>query len=233
MIRDLERSNRDLRQFADLASRELREPLRTMRGFVDSLLEGNRAKLNQAALNQAELVQSGAQRMEALLDGIVALSSQGELHLGPVKLGQVIDEAIGNLNQQVKEAGAQVDFGGLFLSELPGIEGDWTQLVRVVQNLVSNAIQFRTAEPVRIQIDCEQGSAGDCLLSVTDNGQGIPASERERVFELFSNPAATQEGRGIGLPLCRRIIELHGGKIWAEPGSNGGTRIVISLPQAR
>lgn len=235
IIRQLERSNNDLRQFARLASHDLKEPLHSIQTFTSLLVQQGKGQLNQASLNHTESIDNCARRMESLLDGILALSEVGEhaLHIAPVDLGQVVDEAIHSLSGQVKESGTRIEFRGLFLAKLPVVEGDATQLVRVMQNLVSNAIKHRKEKQVRVEIDCEAGPTGETLLSVSDNGPGVPDQQREQIFELFSPLHVQTPGTGIGLAICRRIVDLHGGKIWAETPAGGGTRIVISLPPAQ
>jgi signal transduction histidine kinase len=230
IILQLERSNADLRQFARLASHDLREPLRSMQDFVGLLVKQTQGQLNQSALNHVESIQVGAKRVEALLDSILVLSEIGEnpLSIGPVDLTQVVNEAVDNLRHQINDSGTEIDFRG-FLSTLPPVAGDATQLVRVVQNLVSNAIKYRPSGPFRVLIECET-TPGQCNLSVTDNGVGIPEEALERVFELFSHLHEETPGTGIGLAVCRRIVDLHGGTIQAQALEEGGTRVMVSLP---
>ncbi|GEM_PF-1244222 len=229
MIARLERSNADLRQFAQLASHEMRAPLRAMETSIAMLVE--QGQLEGSARQHAAALQNGAARMDALLTGIVALSeaNKNPFTIGPVDLSVVVHEAIGKLSKRIAESRAAVDYED-HLHGQSQIEGDSAQLVRMMEHLIDNAIKFRKNVPPRVLVKLEAGPQRDCLLSITDNGAGIPDAERDDLFDLFPHLRGDPPNPAIGLAVCRRIVDLHGGRIWAEAPEGGGTRVMISLP---
>jgi signal transduction histidine kinase len=229
MIARLERSNADLRQFAQLASHEMRAPLRGMETSLALLME--QGQLAGPARQHAASLQNGAARMDALLTGIVALSeaNKNPFTIGPVDLSTAVPEAVNNLSKRINESRASVDYR----DDSHGasmIEGDSAQIVRMLEHLIDNAIKYRKNAPPRVLVKLEAGPERDCLLSVTDNGAGIPEAERDDLFDLFPRLHGDPPSAAIGLAVCRRIVDLHGGRIWAESPEGGGTRVMISLP---
>lgn len=226
---ELERSNRELEVYASAISHDLREPLRTMAGFVDLINARYAADLPEGARELFGFVLGGITRMEARISTILdyARSGAGVAPPHPVDSGAVAEAAIRDVATIVADTGAVVAVG-----DLPIIEADPTQLQRVFQNLLTNAVLHRTPNtPPRIAIEARKLD-GHWQFTISDNGPGVPIGARERVFHMFSRGASTgpPEGHGMGLALCRRIIGSYGGEIWVEDNPGGGSRFCFTLP---
>ncbi|HYI36203.1 MAG TPA: ATP-binding protein [Thermoleophilaceae bacterium] len=230
-LAELERSNAELEQFAHVASHDLSEPLRVVGGFVGLLQRRYEGQLDEDADRFIEATVSGVERMQALIDALLAYSRVGsdELEPEPVDIGAVAAEAVRVQGTRLQDGGGQVHIG-----HMPTVPGDPLLLERVFQNLISNAIKFaREGVPPRVSIEAERSDFGVWHFQVADNGVGIPPEHAERVFGMFQRLQGREmEGTGIGLSITRRIIERHGGRIWAEPG-DGGTVFHFTLPQER
>jgi signal transduction histidine kinase len=228
--RALERSNRDLQEFATVAAHELSEPLTVVGGYTDLLLHrGRTAGFDEASMSHLETIAASVARMRSLLQALLDMSrlrSDAAPH-EPVSLGDVVDRALANLEVALADSGAEVDVG-----RLPEVRGSRDQLVQVVQNLVGNAIRYRSPErPLVIRISASR-APGTWEVRVADNGIGIPAEHRERIFGMFRRLHGRDEygGLGVGLAVCRRVIELHGGRIWVEDSPGGGATFGFTLP---
>jgi signal transduction histidine kinase len=197
---------------------------------VELLEESTAASATPETQTYMRRVVECAQRMHSLLDGILEFSrgAQGPMALAPCDSARALRIALENLEPLMRERGASVTSG-----PLPVLLADETQLTRVFQNLVSNGIKFNRSSPPRLRVEAEAGS-GEWILSVSDNGLGIPSELRERAFEMFVRLQAPGDfpGDGVGLPICKRIVERHGGKIWIESGTHGGTVVKFSLVDA-
>jgi PAS domain S-box-containing protein len=236
--RKLEESNERLEQFAYAASHDLQEPLRMVSSYLQLLEKRYADDLDEDAGEFIEFAVEGADRMREMIEALLAYSrveTQGE-PLEPVDLGTVLEEAHENLLLQIQESGAEVTAG-----DLPTVSGDENQLRQVFQNLLDNAIEYSGEGPPRVHVDAER--AGDrWVVSVADDGIGIDPGEADRVFEVFHRLHSREEheGTGIGLALCERIVERHGGDIWVEsegrsgasPSNSGGTTVSFTLPAA-
>jgi PAS domain S-box-containing protein len=219
--RDLERSNRDLEEFASIAAHDLSEPLTVVGGYADLLQQRYPPgqPLDEDAVVFLDTITAAVQRMSALLRGLLRVSRlrADTQHLGPVELRSVVDAALANLEAAVRESGAVVDVG-----DLPTVWGDAEHLVQLVQNLVANAIRYRdpSRHPVVTITAVRAGPSWE--VSVADNGIGIAAEHQDRVFTMFGRVHSEREkpGLGIGLALCRRVVDLHGGelRLASEPG---------------
>lgn len=226
---ELRRSNRDLEEFAYVASHDLQEPLRKVVGFCELLERRYGDQLDEQGRQYAALAADGARRMQALIRGVLALARIGrtEADLVPVDLSKTLQQALANLSVSVEASGATVQSDGL-----PIVQADPTLMVALFQNLVANAITFRPpgATP-RVEIRAWPGD-GRLELSCTDDGVGIEPAHGERVFEMFQrlHRGDGHAGTGIGLALCRRIVEHHGGRIWVDTSHHGGARIRWYLP---
>lgn len=229
---ELERSNAELEQFAHVASHDLSEPLRVVGGFVSLLERRYEGKLDDDADRFIDATVSGVERMQALIDALLAYSrvGSGELKLEAVDTGAIAADAVAVQQRRLEEAGGQVSIG-----TLPTVTGDPVMLERVFQNLISNAIKFASeGVPPRVTISAERSDFGAWHFQVSDNGTGIPPEHAERVFGMFQRLQGREmEGTGIGLSITRRMIERHGGRIWAEPGDGAGTVFNFTLPQER
>lgn len=222
----LAHSNTDLQQFAYVASHDLQEPLRTISGFA-SLIE-QRCELGPDCAQYLSFIVSAAERMRTLVDAFLTYSrgvSSEPVPATPVPMDSVLHWALMNLETLIQETGAIIT-----ADELPVVEGRQEQLGQALQNLIGNAIKYRRAEPPRIHVGAKKGET-DWLFAVRDNGIGFRPEYAERIFGLFKRlHGQGVPGSGIGLALCRRIIEQHGGRIWAESEEGAGSVFYFTLP---
>ncbi len=241
---ELERSNRELEQFAYVASHDLQEPLRKIRTFSDRLQMICGDKLDDAANECIERMQSAAERMHSLIDGLLSLSrvtTQGR-SFEPVDLGQIAREVVSDLEVQIEQQSGHVEVG-----HLPTIQADPLQMRQLLQNLIANGLKFhRIEDPPVVKIEGkfvhkrqQRGSARpaageQCRIVVEDNGIGFDEKHRDRIFGVFQrlHPRDVFEGTGIGLALCRKIVERHGGQITARGVPGRGSTFEVLLPAA-
>ena len=228
---ELQRSNRDLEQFAYVASHDLQEPLRKVASFTQLLQKRYGGQLDERADQYIEFAVDGAKRMQRLIQDLLAFSRVGRAGgtTVDVDMADVLAEATSNLEHAIADAGATVTHDGL-----PVVHGERPLLVQLLQNLVANAVKFRDpARPPEVRLSARPVDGG-WELECRDNGIGIEPQYAERVFVIFQrlHPKETYEGTGIGLSLCKRIVEHHGGQIWIEPVDDGspGTAIRWTLP---
>ncbi|RZS79418.1 phospho-acceptor domain-containing protein [Motilibacter rhizosphaerae] len=230
---DLARSNRDLEQFAYVASHDLQEPLRKVASFCQLLQKRYGGQLDERADQYIEFAVDGAKRMQALINDLLAFSRVGRFSPGQaeVPLDACFRSAVHNLELAIEDAGAVVT-----ADALPVVHGEAALLTQLLQNLVGNAVKFRKPGGVpHVHVSGRQ--VGDeWEVSVADDGIGIEPQYAERVFVIFQRLHAKDayEGTGIGLALCRKIVEFHGGRIWIDADVADGTTIRFTLPvQAR
>ncbi|MCX4416605.1 CHASE3 domain-containing protein [[Kitasatospora] papulosa] len=227
---ELRRSNSELEQFAYVASHDLQEPLRKVASFCQLLEKRYSAELDDRGRQYIDFAVDGAKRMQVLINDLLTFSRVGRVQQSwkPVDLDASLDRALTNLTLAVEESGAVV----VREEPLPELLGDSTSLTMVWQNLVGNAVKFRRPDvPCRITVGCVR--EGDVWhLTVADNGIGIAPEFADKVFIIFQRLHARDEyeGTGIGLSLCRKIIEFHGGRIWLDPKPPEGTLIHFTLP---
>ncbi|MFE4689624.1 CHASE3 domain-containing protein [Streptomyces sp. NPDC056749] len=227
---ELRRSNSELEQFAYVASHDLQEPLRKVASFCQLLEKRYSAELDDRGRQYIDFAVDGAKRMQVLINDLLTFSRVGRVQQSwkPVDLDGALDRALTNLTLAVEESGAVV----VREEPLPELLGDSTSLTMVWQNLVGNAVKFRRPDvPCRITIGCVR-EGDDWHLTVADNGIGIAPEFADKVFIIFQRLHARDEyeGTGIGLSLCRKIIEFHGGRIWLDPETAEGTLIHFTLP---
>ncbi|MGW7087267.1 sensor histidine kinase [Streptomyces sp. NPDC054871] len=229
---ELRRSNAELEQFAYVASHDLQEPLRKVASFCQLLEKRYGDTLDDRAKQYIDFAVDGAKRMQVLINDLLTFSRVGRLNDArvPVDLDQALTKALANLDTSVRDTGALIERP----EDLPEIVGDPTLLTMLWQNLVGNAVKFHHPERApRIQITCEADeSSGTWSFSVTDNGIGIPEEFAEKVFVIFQRLHGRDAygGTGIGLALCKKIVEHHGGHIWIDSGHAGGARLCFTLP---
>ena len=225
---ELARSNAELEQFAYVASHDLQEPLRMIANYTQLLGERYRGQLDEQADKYIAYAVDGAIRMQALIDDLLKFSQLGkqEIQLQPADCRIVVAQAVKNLQAAVQESGAVVNWDGL-----PVVMADPAQLTQVFQNLIANSIKFRGVEPPVIQIDAEK-SDHEWVLTVSDNGIGIPAESWKDIFVIFRRLHTRSEyaGNGMGLAICKKIIERYGGKLWTEAQAEPGSRFKFTLP---
>jgi signal transduction histidine kinase len=227
---ELRRSNRDLEQFAYVASHDLQEPLRKVASFTQLLQKRYGGQLDERADQYIEFAVDGAKRMQQLIQDLLGFSRVGRLVGDPVDvdLGSALADALSNLDEAVAESGATVTH-----DPLPVVRGERGLLVQLLQNLVGNAIKFHGDVPPRIHVTARE-VADSWELECRDNGIGIDAQYADRVFVIFQRLHAKDvyDGTGIGLALCKKIVEHHGGRIWIEPSVEQGTSVRWTLPRA-
>jgi signal transduction histidine kinase len=230
-VRELERSNADLQQFAYVASHDLQEPLRTVAGFIQLLQQRYGERLDSDADEFIGYAVDGAKRMQTLIDDLLSWSRVGsaELRRERVDLNGVVADVLQSLHGPIERAEANVH-----VEHMPQVLGDERQLGQLLQNLVSNGVKFSrngNAPVVRVQ---SRRRGGRWLVSVIDNGIGLDAEQRQRAFKMFTrlHHEHASQGTGIGLAICQRIVERHGGEIWMDDGDDGGTAVCFTLPDA-
>jgi PAS domain S-box-containing protein len=225
---ELERSNADLQQFAYAASHDLSEPLRMVSSYVQLLSKRYKDKLDSDANEFIDFAVDGATRMQALIDGLLVYSRAGTADYTTelVDTKEVLRSTLSSIRTSLEESGVT-----LVIDPLPTVRGDPTQLSQLFQNLVSNAIKFVADEPPRIHITARRDN-GEWRFTVQDNGIGIEPAHAERIFAVFQRLHGRGEypGSGVGLAICKRIVERHGGRIWVEPTPGGGSTFCFTIP---
>ena len=220
-VEELAQSNQELEQFAYVASHDLQEPLRMVASYTQLLAERYRGKLDEQADKYIGYAVEGAVRMQGLIQDLLAFSRAGRqgLDMKNTECDSAVAEALQNLQAAIAESGAVV-----LHDPLPTVTGNAVQLQQVFQNLIGNAIKFRGHDAPVIQIEAKRQGA-DWLFSVQDNGIGIASEQRDGIFTIFRRLHTRTEypGNGIGLAICKKIIEQHGGKIWVETHPGPGT----------
>jgi PAS domain S-box-containing protein len=226
---ELARSNAELEHFAYVASHDLQEPLRTVSGFTQLLARRYRGALDEKADQFIDFAVDGCNRMRQLIEDLLEYSrvnTRGRPFL-TTDCEAILDRALANLKVTIEETGTAITH-----DRLPTISGDATQIGQLFQNLIANAIKFRSRHSPEVQISAAK-SATEWTFSVTDNGIGIEPRYAEKVFVLFQrlHTRDVYPGTGIGLALCKKIVERHRGRIWFEPNPTGGTRFCFTIPR--
>ncbi|MGE5548529.1 MAG: sensor histidine kinase [Solirubrobacterales bacterium] len=227
LIEHLTETNTELARFAYVASHDLREPLRTITSFAQLLGRRYHGRLDAEADEFIGFVVSSAKRMDDLIRDLLVYSgiSVKGSQFKPVAVAQAAEYALLNLRESIEEAGAVVEVG-----PLPTIEGDEVQITQLLQNLIGNAVKFRREDVKPIVRVSAEPCEGGWLFTVADNGIGIEPTEQD-VFEIFRrlHPQSRYPGTGVGLAICKRIVERHGGRIWYEPNPGGGAAFRFSI----
>jgi len=228
---ELRRSNADLEQFAYVASHDLQEPLRKVTSFCQALEQRYEGQLDERADQYIHYAVDGAKRMQILINDLLAFARAGRSGRSHrlVEASELVEEARSALSEAITEGGATVT-----VSELPPVRGDRALLVSVFQNLIGNALKFHGPEAPVVRIDAHEAN-GDWEFSCADNGIGVDPEYAERIFLIFQRLHAKESypGTGIGLAMCRKIIEYHGGSIWLDRTYAGGACIRFTLPIAK
>jgi signal transduction histidine kinase len=226
---NLSRSNADLQQFAYVASHDLQEPLRAVSGFLTLLSSKQAGKLDADSQKYITHAVEGAHRMRSLINDLLAYArvESRAKEFQEVQLSKVLDRVKSDLAVQIAENTAEIT-----ANDLPTVFGDATQLGQLFQNLIGNAIKFRSSVAPVIKIQATRQN-GEYLFSFQDNGRGFDMEHAERIFVIFQRLQGREQasGTGIGLALCKKIVERHSGKIWVESKLEQGSTFFFTLPQ--
>ena len=225
---ELIRSNQELEQFAYIASHDLREPLRKIKSYTDLLVKRYQGQLDDKADKYIAHITDGATRMQVLITDLLIYSrvTRGELSFEPIDLGVALNRALINLRGTILESSALIA-----TYPLPTVRANPSQMEQLLQNLIANAIKFRASQPPQIQIEAALHEQF-WTISVQDNGIGIEPQYSERIFVIFQRLHTKDKypGTGIGLAMCKRIVERHGGRIWVESELGQGATFFFTLP---
>ncbi len=225
---ELSRSNDELRQFAYVASHDLQEPLRTVGSYAQLLAKRYQGKLGEDADDFIRYIVDGVYRMHVLLNDMLAYSRVTDTNgrpMAPADCEMILKTAIMNLEASIKENEAEITH-----APLPTLVADDVQLTQLFQNLIGNGIKYRSTETPKIHVTAQRGD-GEWTFGVRDNGIGIDPKYRERIFGIFKRLHGKElPGTGMGLAICKKIVERHGGRIWVDGAPGEGSTFWFTLP---
>jgi signal transduction histidine kinase len=211
----------ELSSYADVVAHDLREPVANMALLVRLLEQQADQPPRREVL---DMLRSGIDRSQELIEAVLGYARMGELRLERVCLAALVEDVSEDLRPQLSAGTATLTVG-----DLPEVECDPRQLRRVLQNLVGNALKFHGEEPPEVEVSALRGPA-EWVITVRDNGVGVDPAQATRIFGMFSRADGGSDGVGIGLAVCRRIVEAHGGRIWVESADGGGSAFRFTLP---
>lgn len=226
---DLRRSNADLEQFAYVASHDLQEPLRMVANFTELLSQRYQGQLDARADKYLHFANDGAKRMQRLVADLLQYSRVGSQAKPKVRTAMqtVVEDILSLLDAPLQQCGARVDVG-----PLPYVVADEGQMRQLFQNLIANAIKFRSDTPLHLRIDAQRIDEANWQFSVRDNGIGLDTAFADKIFQMFQrlHELGRYEGSGIGLAIAKRIVERHGGRIWVDSAPGTGSTFHFTLP---
>jgi light-regulated signal transduction histidine kinase (bacteriophytochrome) len=227
IIEDLQRSNEDLQQFAYVASHDLQEPLRAIISFSQLLEEEYSEKIDRDGKDYLHFITDGAKKMNTLIKDLLRYSRVAT-YAKPLEwndLNDILKDALFNLSESIKESGATITH-----DDLPILKVDKTQFIQLFQNFIVNAIKFRREIPPEIHIGVERINIG-WLFSIRDNGIGIESQYFDRLYNIFFRLHTKEEypGTGIGLPICKKIVQRYGGQVWVESELGKGSTFYFTI----
>jgi light-regulated signal transduction histidine kinase (bacteriophytochrome) len=225
---ELTRSNNELQQFAYIVSHDLQEPLRTIAGFLGLLERKLGDGQDTEAREYMQYILDGGQRMQQMIADLLAYARVGakDGKREPIALREPLDRALEMLRASIDQSAATIH-----VEDLPTVRADAAQWTQVFQNLIGNAIKFRSERPLEIRIGARRDGS-DWLLWVKDNGIGMSPEYRERIFEVFQRLHSRKQypGSGIGLAICKKVVQRHGGRIWVESEPEQGATFYFTIP---
>jgi PAS domain S-box-containing protein len=226
---EVARSNRDLQQFAYAAAHDLQEPIRSIVGFTDLLIARLQNTLDEKSADQLKRVHAAAQRMQGLINALLAFAriETRSKPPEPCNCTRILDEVIANMHGTITQTGASIE-----TDDLPTVVADKSQITQLFQNLISNALKYKKeSEAPRVTITSSR-VPGAHQFAITDNGIGIDMTYAEKIFVIFQRLHTKEEfpGSGVGLALCKKIVERHGGEIWLKSEPNKGSTFFFTLP---
>jgi signal transduction histidine kinase len=221
-VTEQRRMEAELRSYADVVAHDLSEPIAGIELLVRLL---QRRAEEPPSADVLRRLRASTERARDLIDGVLVYAQAGELSVERVALGRLAADVAEDLGPSLEAAGATLEIG-----ELPEVDGDPRQLRRVLQNLVGNALKFRGEAPPRVELSALRDSH-EWVVTVRDNGIGVDPDQASRIFEMFARANREADGVGIGLAVCRRIIEAHGGRIWVEAADSGGSAFRFTMPR--
>jgi PAS domain S-box-containing protein len=231
-VAELERSNEELQQFAYVSSHDLQEPLRMVASYTQLLAKRYKGQLDSDADEFIAFAVDGCNRMQALIQDLLTYSRAGTIgtHYREISSEAALNVALANLRATIQESRAVLTHGSL-----PAITSDATQLTQVFQNLIGNAIKYRSAAVPQVHVSAERSGRNEWIFSVKDNGLGIDPQYFERIFVLFQRLHGREEfqGTGIGLAICKKIVERMGGRIWLQSQPGSGSTFCFTLPETK
>jgi light-regulated signal transduction histidine kinase (bacteriophytochrome) len=224
--RQRDRARSELQRFASVASHDLSEPLRTVSGFAGLVVERYESRLDATGEMFLRYIVDGTMSMQRLLDGITTWARVGRdgTAFEPVDLDRVVSRVVHDLDARIDETQATILVG-----DLPTVRGDVSQLTELFQNLIANALKFTDDSPPYVDISAHRDESS-WRVAVADRGPGIPAEKREEIFGMFARGSGEEAGTGVGLAVCAKIVDNHGGSIWVEENPEGGSVFVVALP---
>jgi signal transduction histidine kinase len=220
-VTEQRRMEAELRSYADVVAHDLSAPIAGIEMLV-RLLE--RRAEEPPPLEVLRQIRTSTERARDLIDGVLEYARAGELSIESVALGRLVAEVGEDLRPSLERAGATLE-----IAALPKVQGDPRQLRRVLQNLLGNAVKFRGEAPLRVELSALRDSQ-EWVVTMRDNGVGVGPDQATKIFGMFSRANNEIDGVGIGLAVCRRIVEAHGGRIWVEPADGGGSAFRFTLP---
>ena len=229
-VEELRKANGELDRFAAAAAHDMAEPLRTIAGYAELMCDGDTAPERTAEF--ARHIHTSAARLDGMLKALLAYARAGGVHDPPVgvPVRPVVEQVIADLHGTISERGARVSVqvpGDSVVAAQPG------DLVSILQNLVANAVKFANEERPAVTVSAASADTAETVITVTDNGPGIAAADRGRIFKPFERAHGGQSGYGLGLAICQRLVERHGGTIQVESELGRGSRFVVRLPVPR